>query len=76
MNTASTSSTTATTKTVGTNAKTGQPMFQIALVQHSGLVLTWFTAEYTVTGSQNEIFAHYGITPAGLVETARTLLAA
>ncbi|MCB0085336.1 MAG: hypothetical protein KDE47_30560, partial [Caldilineaceae bacterium] len=32
--------------------------------------------EYTVTGSQNEIFAHYGITPAGLVETARTLLAA
>lgn len=30
--------------------------------------------EYTVTGSQDEIFAHYGITPDGLVETARKLL--
>ncbi|MCB0130132.1 MAG: hypothetical protein KDD78_04765 [Caldilineaceae bacterium] len=31
--------------------------------------------EYTVTGSQNEILAHYGITPEGLAETARVLLA-
>ena len=31
--------------------------------------------EYTVTGSQQEIFAHYGITPSGLAETARQLLA-
>lgn len=31
--------------------------------------------EYTVTGSQGEIFAHYGITPEGLAETARQLLA-
>ena len=31
--------------------------------------------EYTVTGSQQEIFAHYGITPEGLAETARQLLA-
>lgn len=30
--------------------------------------------EYTVTGSQPEIFAHYGITPGGLAETARQLL--
>jgi transketolase len=30
--------------------------------------------EYTVTGSQHEIFAHYGITPDGLAETARKLL--
>lgn len=30
--------------------------------------------EYTVTGSQTEIFAHYGITPEGLAETAQTLL--
>jgi transketolase len=30
--------------------------------------------EYTATGSQNEIFAHYGITPAGLAETAVALL--
>lgn len=30
--------------------------------------------EYTVTGSQQEIFAHYGITAAGLAETARQLL--
>jgi len=31
--------------------------------------------EYTVTGSQGEIFAYYGITPEGLAETARQLLA-
>ena len=30
--------------------------------------------EYTVTGSQNEIFAHYGITPEGLANTAMQLL--
>ncbi len=30
--------------------------------------------EYTVTGSQQEIFAHYGITREGLAETARQLL--
>lgn len=30
--------------------------------------------EYTVTGSQKEILAHYGITPTGLVATARQLL--
>lgn len=32
--------------------------------------------EYTVTGSQNEIFAHYGITGEGLADTAQRLLAA
>jgi transketolase len=31
--------------------------------------------EYTVTGSQSEIFAHYGITGEGLAATARRLLA-
>lgn len=30
--------------------------------------------EYTVTGSQPEIFEHYGITPNGLADRARTLL--
>lgn len=30
--------------------------------------------EYTVTGSQDEIFGHYGITPVGLADTARHLL--
>lgn len=30
--------------------------------------------EYTVTGSQDEIFAHYGITPEGLAATARQVL--
>lgn len=30
--------------------------------------------EYTVTGSQEEIFAHYGITPQGLAKTAIGLL--
>ena len=33
-----------------------------------------FPDEYTVTGSQMEIFAHYGISPDGLAATARTLL--
>jgi transketolase len=32
--------------------------------------------EYTVTGSQNEIFAHYGITAEGLAQRATALLAA
>jgi transketolase len=32
--------------------------------------------EYTYTGSQLEIFAHYGISPAGLARTAQSLLAA
>jgi transketolase len=31
--------------------------------------------EYTVTGSQNEIFAHYGITADGLAQTAQQVLA-
>jgi transketolase len=31
--------------------------------------------EYTVTGSQNEIFTHYGITGDGLAATAQHLLA-
>ena len=30
--------------------------------------------EYTVTGSQSEIFEHYGISPAGLAQTAKALL--
>jgi transketolase len=30
--------------------------------------------EYTVTGSQVDIFAHYGITPEGLADTALKLL--
>lgn len=30
--------------------------------------------EYTVTGSQKEILAHYGITPTGLAATARQIL--
>jgi transketolase len=33
-----------------------------------------FPDEYTVTGSQDEIFAHYGITPEGLAGPARKLL--
>jgi transketolase len=34
-----------------------------------------FPDEYTVTGSQNEIFKYYGIDGPGLAETARRLLA-
>jgi len=30
--------------------------------------------EYRVTGSQTEIFAHYGITPEGLAATVHQLL--
>jgi len=33
-----------------------------------------FPDEYTVTGSQRDIFRHYGITPEGLAKTARKLL--
>lgn len=33
-----------------------------------------FPDEYMATGSQAEVFAHYGITPDGLAQTARTLL--
>lgn len=33
-----------------------------------------FPDEYTVTGSQQEIFAHYGISAGGLAQTARRLL--
>ena len=32
--------------------------------------------EYTMTGSQQEIFNHYGITPEGLAQTATHLWAA
>lgn len=38
------------------------------------LKIVGFPDEYTVTGSQNEIFAHYSITGAGLAETAKKLL--
>ena len=38
------------------------------------LKIVGFPDEYTVTGSQNEIFAHYGITGEGLAETAKKLL--
>ena len=30
--------------------------------------------EYTVTGSQDDILTHYGVTPAGLAATAHELL--
>lgn len=33
-----------------------------------------FPDEYTVTGSQSDIYNHYGISPDGLAETARTAL--
>ncbi len=33
-----------------------------------------FPDEYTVTGSQLEIFTHYGISPVGLAATAQQLL--
>lgn len=38
------------------------------------LKIVGFPDEYTVTGSQSEIFAHYGISPEGLANTARSLL--
>lgn len=38
------------------------------------LKIVGFPDEYTVTGSQSEIFAHYGISPEGLAQTARSLL--
>lgn len=49
-----------------------------ALLMEQGVVvrfkLVGIPDEYTVTGSQNEIFAHYGITGEGLAQTARQVL--
>jgi transketolase len=49
-----------------------------ALLMQKGLCLPFrivaIPDEYTVTGSQAEIFNHYGISPDGLAETARRLL--
>ena len=47
----------ATTKTVGTNAKTGEHVFQIGLTRHTGLVLTCFTTDYTFTGGYRSCLA-------------------
>lgn len=49
-----------------------------ALLLEAGVALPFkmvgIPDEYTFTGSQNEIFAHYGITPEGLAQTAHQLL--
>lgn len=49
-----------------------------ALLLEAGVALPFkivgIPDEYTFTGSQNEIFAHYGITPDGLAQTAQQLL--
>lgn len=49
-----------------------------ALLMHKGISrpfkIVGIPDEYTVTGSQEEIFAHYGITPEGLGATAYKLL--
>ena len=47
------------------------------LMQHRifpAFKIVGFPDEYMVTGSQMEIFAHYGISPEGLASTARALL--
>ena len=47
------------------------------LLQHGLLPrfkVVGFPDEYTVTGSQTEIFRHYGISPSGLAEIGRKLL--
>ena len=50
-----------------------------ALLMEAGIALPFkiigIPDEYTVTGSQHEIFAHYGITPEGLAQTATQLVA-
>ncbi len=50
-----------------------------ALLAQSGIArpfrIVGIPDEYTVTGSQADIFRHYGMTMEGLVDTARTLLA-
>lgn len=49
-----------------------------ALLLEAGVALPFkivgIPDEYTFTGSQNEIFAHYGITPDGLAQTVQQLL--
>lgn len=50
------------------------------LLQHGGLAVPFrivgFPDEHTVTGSQTEIFTHYGMDGPGLARTARDLLSA
>lgn len=50
-----------------------------ALLMEAGIALPFkivgIPDEYTITGSQHEIFAHYGITPVGLAQTATQLVA-
>ena len=50
-----------------------------ALLMEAGIALPFkiigIPDEYSVTGSQHEIFAHYGITPEGLAQTATQLVA-
>lgn len=41
---------------------------------HTPLKIVAIPDEYTVTGSQGEIFAHYGITPEGLAAVAQRML--
>ncbi|HVO72304.1 MAG TPA: transketolase C-terminal domain-containing protein [Aggregatilineaceae bacterium] len=41
---------------------------------HTPFKIVGIPDEYTVTGSQSEIFNHYGISPDGLTQTARQLL--
>ena len=43
--------------------------------RHNPFKVVGIPDEYTFTGSQEEIFAQYGITPEGLAETARELIA-
>lgn len=41
---------------------------------HVPFRIVGFPDEYMITGSQSEIFEHYGISPSGLAQTAQTLL--
>jgi transketolase len=41
---------------------------------HARFKITGIPDEYTVTGSQADIFRHYGLSMEGLAETMRTLL--
>ncbi len=54
----------------------GEACAAVLMQQGAGLPfkIVGFPDEHMVSGSQKEIFNHYGISPDGLAETARQLL--
>ena len=56
----------------GLGARCAQVLMEAGV--HVGFKMVGIPDEETVTGSQDEIFNHYGINPQGLAQTAREYL--